>query len=181
MRPWVYRLAPHIPILSDQLFGPSGSALSSHSAICGSSRKRSKKSLRLRPVRASTLVETPPRRCPAVAEVEDPPVPRAVLVHVLGDEDVQVLLVRPVHTAVVPPRHGVLCVFMPRPAKPPTPSAATTRVPRSADPHRSSPRPCHFPGRRAEELRSSGRAVELRAAEIARSSSLASVSSRLTT
>src|SRR5215218_3525679 len=45
----------------------------------------------------------------AVSEVEDPAVPGAVLVHVPGDEDVQVLFVRPVHTAVVPPpRHGVL-------------------------------------------------------------------------
>src|SRR3712207_8924638 len=54
----IYTLSLHdaLPIF---LAGPSGSASWSHSTTNGSSRKLSKKSLRLRPVRSSTFVETP--------------------------------------------------------------------------------------------------------------------------
>src|SRR5215216_2909013 len=89
--PWSWRFAPHIPILSDQLVGgPSGVAFSSQLANCGCSRKRSKKSLRFRPVRASAAVETP---APTFA----------VRVHVLRDKDLQILPVRTIHAAEVLP------------------------------------------------------------------------------
>src|SRR5215208_8491163 len=46
---------------------------------------------------------------PAVTEIEVTAVAGAVVVHILGDKDVQVLFVGPLHTAVVlPPGDGVL-------------------------------------------------------------------------